>query len=256
MGRAIIQVIASEPGVALAGAFAAPNDRDLGRDAGELAGAATLGVQVSVLPDAIDADVVIDFSTPDALAALAPRCGASRVPLVSGTTGLTASHRAALDALAKNVAVVHAPNMSVGVNVLFHLAELATRLLGPSFDAEIVEMHHRHKVDAPSGTAVRLAEHVAAARGLDAAKAVVHGRSGQVGPRKDDEVGVMTLRGGSVVGEHTLVLAGPGERVELVHRAEDRSIFARGAVRAARWVVGRPAGRYDMADVLGISAKG
>lgn len=252
MGRAIAAVLAEAPDAALVLAFA---DRELGRDAGELAGVGTLGVKIESVPAQIDADVVIDFSTPDALASLAPRCHASGVPLVSGTTGLAPSHDAVLATLSADVPLVHAPNMSVGVNVLFHLAERATALLGDAFDAEIVEMHHRHKVDAPSGTAVRLAERVAAARGLDPAKAVLHGRSGHVGPRTDDEIGVMTLRGGSVIGEHTLVLAGLGERIELTHRAEDRSIFARGAVRAARWIVGQPAGRYDMADVLGISAR-
>lgn len=254
MGRAILEVLAAEPGLSLAAALAASGDEALGRDAGELAGIGTLGVTIGSLGESIDADVVIDFSTPDALAQLAERCRASKIPLVSGTTGLAAAHQAVLDALATVAPVVHAPNMSVGVSVLFHLAEVATRLLGPGFDAEIVEMHHRHKVDAPSGTAVRLAERVAKARGLDPAEAVVHGRSGQVGPRRDDEIGVMTLRGGGVVGEHTLVLAGAGERVELVHRAQDRSIFARGAVRAASWIVGRAPGRYDMPDVLGISA--
>lgn len=253
MGRAILSVLAEEPELELGAAFASASNSALGRDAGELVGGRALGVTIEQLGERVEADVVIDFSTPAALVALAERCEKSRTPLVSGTTGLGASHQEALAQLAKVVPVVHAPNMSVGVNVLFHLAEVATRLLGSAFDAEIVEMHHRHKVDAPSGTAVRLAERVARARGLDPSRAAVHGRSGQVGPRKDDEIGVMTLRGGGVVGEHTLVLAGPGERVELVHRAQDRSIFARGAVRAAVWVVGKEPGLYDMPDVLGIS---
>jgi 4-hydroxy-tetrahydrodipicolinate reductase len=253
MGRAIAQVIANDEETALVAAFGGPGDAELGRDAGELAGVGALGVSIEPLSDLVDADVVIDFTRPDATAAIAARCREARVPLVSGTTGLSTAHEQALDALAAVAPVVHAPNMSVGVNVLFHLAELATRLLGPGFDPEIVEMHHRHKVDAPSGTAVRLAERVAAARGLDPEKAVVHGRSGHVGARRDDEIGVMTLRGGGVVGEHTLVLAGPGERLELAHRAQDRSIFAHGAVRAARWILGREPGRYDMKDVLGLS---
>ncbi len=252
MGRAIVAVIAEDPNARLAGAYAAPDDAAMGRDAGELAGVGALGVCVASLPDTLDADVVIDFTHPGAVEAVAARCQVARVPLVSGTTGLGAEQERALDALAEQVPVVHAPNMSVGVNVLFHLAELATRLMGPDFDAEIVEMHHRHKVDAPSGTAVRLAERVAHARGLDPNEAVVHGRSGQVGARRDDEIGVMTLRGGGVVGEHTLLLAGPGERLELTHRAQDRSIFARGAVRAAHWIVDAHPGRYDMADVLGL----
>ncbi len=253
MGRAIVQVIASDPGAVLVAAYAAPGDVDLGRDAGELAGVARAGVAIEPLSGAIDADVVIDFTNPTATESIVFRCRESRVPLVSGTTGLTAAQDRALDELSEVVPVVHSPNMSVGVNVLFHLAEIATRLLGSAFDPEIVEMHHRQKIDAPSGTAVRLAERVALARGLDPEKAVVHGRSGQVGPRRDDEIGVMTLRGGGVVGEHTLVLAGPGERVELVHRAQDRSIFAHGAVRAARWIVGTHPGRYGMSDVLGLT---
>jgi 4-hydroxy-tetrahydrodipicolinate reductase len=238
MGRAIAEVCAAE-GVQITGAFAAPDDPAIGTG-----GISALGE--------IDADVVIDFSAKGAVVGLADRCRADRVPLVSGTTGLGVEEERAIAALAEIVPVVHAPNMSAGVTVLFHLAELATKLLGPDFDAEIVEMHHRMKVDAPSGTAVRLAERVAKARELDPKSVVLHGRSGQVGARTKDEIGVMTLRGGSVVGEHTLVLAGPSERVELVHRAQDRAVFARGAVRAAKWIVGQRPGRYDMPDVLGI----
>jgi len=243
MGHAIAQVIDEDPLVTLVAAHGGDDDPRLGRKVGE--------VTVTKL-GALDADVVIDFTSPAGTRAVIERCAAAKCALVSGTTGLGEDEFAALDALAEEVPVVWAPNMSVGVTLLFHLAELATKLVGPDFDPEIVEMHHRHKVDAPSGTAVRLAERVAAGRGLDPSEAVVHGRSGQVGPRRDDEIGVMTLRGGSVVGDHTLVLAGPGERLEIGHRAQDRSIFARGAVRAARWVVERPPGRYDMADVLGI----
>ena len=172
--------------------------------------------------------------------------------MVIGTTGLDASTRAALERAAERVPIVFAPNYSQGVNALYFLAARATELLGPDFDAEILEIHHRHKVDSPSGTAVRLGEVVAQAKQLDPERVVTHGRSGQVGARPLDEVGVMALRGGDVVGEHTLYLVGEGERVELTHRATDRTIFARGAVRAARWVVSRPAGLYDMTDVMGI----
>jgi len=256
MGRAIVRVLAEDEGCELVQAFTHPEDPSVGRDAGELAQVGALAVPVAALDadTTLDADVVIDFTTPEGTGLVAGLCDGPRVPLVSGTTGLDGACLAQLDALAEHVPVVYAPNMSVGVTLLFHLAELATELAGGDFDPEIVEMHHRHKVDAPSGTAVRLAERVAAARGLDPKEAVVHGRSGRVGPRRDDEIGVMTLRGGGVVGEHTLFLAGPGERLELTHRAQDRSIFARGAVRAARWVVAKHPGRYDMADVLGISA--
>lgn len=249
MGIALTQVIADRDDATLVAAYAAPGDPALGRDAGEHARVGSLGVALSTL-DAIDADVVIDFSAPEATRALAAR---SDVPaLVCGTTGLGDEDLAALDALAERAPVLWAPNMSVGVNVLFHLAEEAARILGPRFDAEIVEMHHRDKVDAPSGTARRLAERVARGKGLGP-EAFVYGREGQVGPRRDDEIGVMTLRGGGVVGEHSLYLTDRGERVELTHRALDRAIFARGAVDAARWIGGRPPARYAMADMLGLA---
>ena len=191
-------------------------------------------------------EVVIDFSVASATAKLLPICAGQHIPMVIGTTGLDADTRAALERAAEHVSIVFAPNYSQGVNALYFLAARATELLGPAFDAEIVEIHHKRKVDSPSGTAVRLGEVVASAKQLDPARAVTHGRSGHVGARPSDEVGVMALRGGDVVGEHTLYLVGEGERIELTHRATDRLIFARGAVRAAHWVVGRPA------DVMGI----
>ncbi len=198
------------------------------------------------------ADVVIDFSHRDATRGVAEACARHRKPLVVGTTGLGEDAIAALDALAREQRVVLAPNTSVGVTVLFHLAREAARLLGEDFDAEIVEVHHGRKVDAPSGTALRLAEAVAEGKALDAS-GFTHGRSGLVGARKKSEIGIHAVRAGDVVGEHTLMLAGPSERVELVHRAHDRGLFARGALRAARWArsPGAP-GRYDMRAVLGI----
>jgi 4-hydroxy-tetrahydrodipicolinate reductase len=197
--------------------------------------------------------VVIDFSLPDAARSLFHACAVRRIAAVVGTTGLDAPARAALDALSRVAPVVVAPNYSVGVNALWALAAQAVRLLGPEYDIEIVELHHRHKVDAPSGTAMRLTEIVAQARGLDPVKAVRSGRVGQVGARTDGEIGVHALRGGDVVGDHSLVLCGPGERIELTHRAQSRDIYALGAVRAAHFIVGRPPGVYDMADVLGIA---
>ena len=196
-------------------------------------------------------EIVIDFSIASATEKLLPMCASQQIPLVIGTTGLDDSTRAAVARAAERLPVVFAPNYSQGINALYFLAARATELMGPAFDAEIVEIHHHHKVDAPSGTAVRLGEVVTEAKGLTP-KAVAHGRSGQVGARPSEEVGVMAVRGGDVVGEHTLYLIGEGERLELTHRATDRSIFARGAVRAAHWVSGRPAGLYDMADVMGI----
>ncbi len=251
MGRAVAAIIAADEHVSVVGAFA---HRDDPRQGEPFEGAANVRVSALGASEAelAEVDVVIDFTAPRATGALAVRCLATRTPLVSGTTGLDEDAEIALGRLAEVAPVVHAPNMSAGVTLLFHLAEIAaSRLRG--FDAEIVEMHHRHKVDAPSGTAVRLAEHVARARELDPVSVVRTERSGAVGPRPDDEIGVMTLRGGAVVGDHTLHLVGDSERLELSHRAMDRSIFARGAVRAAGWVVGREPARYGMADVLGLS---
>ena len=246
MGRAIAEALAETPGVVLAAGV----DRD---DSG-LVGTEIGGVKVtSDLPAAIaSSDVVVDFTHPRSVEAAARECAAAKRAMVIGTTGLDAAAYEAIDALAEVAPVVVAPNTSLGVTLLFHLAARAAAALGDEFDAEIVEMHHRRKVDAPSGTAVRLGEVVAKAKGLDPGEHVVHGRSGQVGARPTREIGIMTLRGGDVVGEHTLVLAGAGERLELTHRATSRAIFARGAIRAAKWVVGRAPGRYDMSDVLGL----
>lgn len=256
MGRAVLSVAKADPDAKIVGAIDRPGSELLGLDAGLLIGGSErLGVDVSsdVAAGIEHAEVVIDFSLPEPMTALVNECERQKRAAVIGTTGLDGTAKEAIARLAKVAPVVVAPNFSQGVNVLFHLAARAAKLLGPGFDAEIVEMHHHRKVDAPSGTAVRLAEVVAEAKGLDGEKAFVHGRSGQVGARRHDEIGVMTLRGGDVVGEHTLYLTGLGERIELTHRATDRTIFARGAVRAAHWVIHQPPGLYDMADVLGIA---
>jgi 4-hydroxy-tetrahydrodipicolinate reductase len=240
MGRAIARAIAESDDLALAAAI----DRS---------GEAIEGVAVtSELTAIAKADVVIDFSHRDATRAIAEACVREKKPLVVGTTGLGVDAIAALDSLATQQRVVLAPNTSVGVTVLFHLAREAARLLGDEFDAEIVEVHHGQKVDAPSGTALRLAEAVAEGKQLDAS-AFVHGRTGIVGARPKKEIGIHAVRAGDVIGEHTLYLSGPSERIELVHRAHDRGLFARGALRAARWVAqpGAP-GRYDMRAVLGV----
>ncbi len=254
MGRAIAAVAREDTAVEIACAVEHEGSLHAGADLGTLAGGASLGVSVTTdLVAALEAcDVIIDFTTPAGTRRLIDACARADKPAVVGTTGLDDAAHAAIATLAERAPVVVAPNMSAGVTLLFHLAARAAEALGPDFDAEIVEMHHRKKVDAPSGTAVRLGDVVARAKGLDPAKHVVHGRSGQVGARPDAEVGIMTLRGGDVVGEHTLLLVGPGERLELTHRATDRAIFARGAVRAAKWAVTRPAGLYDMAAVLGL----
>jgi 4-hydroxy-tetrahydrodipicolinate reductase len=196
-------------------------------------------------------DVVIDFTVPEASLAHVRTAAEKGVAAVVGTTGFTDAQKAELAELATRIPVVFAPNMSVGVNVLVSLVERAVRMLGAEFDSEIAEIHHRQKKDSPSGTALRLAEAVAQARGVELADHARYERHGLIGARPAGEIGVQTLRGGDVVGEHTVYLFGLGERIELSHRATDRMIFARGAVRAARWVKGRPPGLYTMADVLG-----
>ena len=253
MGQSIASVIQSDSAATLVAAMDRPDSELIGRDLSSLTGGDGTGTTITADIEEFlaNVEVVIDFSIAAATEKLLPMCASQQIPLVVGTTGLDDSARAAIARAAERLPVVFAPNYSQGVNALYFLAARATELMGPAFDAEVVEIHHRHKVDSPSGTAVRLAEVVTEAKKLEPT-AVTHGRSGQVGARPDHEVGVLALRGGDVVGEHTLLLVGQGERLELTHRATDRSIFARGAVRAAHWVVSRPAGLYDMADVMGI----
>lgn len=224
-----------------------------------IAAAGDLGASIGAAVDAGDdpaaavgrCDVIVDFSTPAATRPLLELAVAHRKPIVIGTTGHPAGEKAALAALAARVPCVWAGNFSVGVNLLFALVRRAARVLGEDYDAEVIEMHHRFKKDSPSGTAARLLEIILEERRLTAA-ALRHGRKGITGERGRDEVGVHSLRGGDVVGDHTVVFAGLGERFELTHKASDRRIFARGAVVAAQWVVQKPCGVYDMQDVLGL----
>jgi 4-hydroxy-tetrahydrodipicolinate reductase len=197
-------------------------------------------------------DVVIDFSNPSATDALCRACREANKPAVIGTTGHSKKERGLIDEMAKSVGVVFSPNFSVGVNALFWLTRKAAQMLGDDFDIEITEMHHRLKKDAPSGTAKKLAEILCEVRRLDYSKNVRHGREGLVGERPGKEIGVHSIRGGDVVGDHTVALAGAGERLELTHKAASRETFALGALRAARWIVGKPPGLYTMADVLGL----
>jgi 4-hydroxy-tetrahydrodipicolinate reductase len=248
MGLAIVR-LAHAAGYSIVGGAAAPGDPAVGRDVGELAGVGVLGVAVS--PDAasalLGAEVVIDFSTASAVPALAGLAARAGVALVSGTTGLDAAGEGALERAAASVPVLWAPNTSLGVQVLAELVEQAVRRLGAAFDVEILEVHHRRKIDAPSGTALRLARAAKAGRGeLEE----VHARDGHVGARKDKELGVVAVRGGDVVGDHTVFLLGSGERLELTHRASSRELFAQGALAAARFVCGKPPGRYAFKDVL------
>jgi 4-hydroxy-tetrahydrodipicolinate reductase len=249
MGLAVIRLAHADPDVQIVGGACAPGDPAVGRDLGELAGVGVIGVVVS--PDAasalLGADVVIDFSTASAVASLYGIAARQGVAVVSGTTSLDAAAEAALDRAAQAVPVMWAPNTSVGVQVLAELVEQAVRKLGPAFDVEIVEVHHKRKIDAPSGTARRLAQAARAARGELAEQ---HSRAGDVGPRKAEELGVVAVRGGDVVGDHTVFLLGNGERLELTHRASNRDLFASGALRAARYLVGKKPGRYSLSDVL------
>jgi len=258
MGRALIEAVLDHPGLTLAAALDLPGSQALGHDAGEPCGRATGVVVASDVDAAVArADVLIDFTRPEGTLAHLAACARHRVAAVVGTTGLDAARKAALADFGREIPIVFAANMSVGVNVLLSLVEAAARALGPAFDIEIVEMHHRHKVDAPSGTALRLGEAAAAGAGVALSDHAVYARHGVTGERKAGTIGFATLRGGDVVGEHMVVFAGAGERVELAHRATSRQLFAAGAMRAALFVAARRArgerGVYDMPEVLGLS---
>lgn len=254
MGRTIVQIVSEAEDLKLVAAIDSEASRVIGRDAGELAGVRALQVPISArLEELSQADVVIDFSLPVALPGLLAFADAKPIPLVLATTGLDDAINTRIEALSRKVALIATPNYSTGVAVLLHLAEQAAALL-PEFDMEIVEMHHHHKIDSPSGTALGLLDAAARGRNQNGRELATYGRKGQIGarPGPDREIGVMTLRGGDVIGDHTLHLAGPGERLELTHRATNRSLFAQGAVRAARYVARQKPGRYTMAQVLGL----
>ncbi|CAM8654759.1 DapB Dihydrodipicolinate reductase [Sphingobium cupriresistens] len=242
MGRAIAQA-AVDAGLGIAGG----TDRD---PAGEIAPGIAMTADPLALAQA--SEVLIDFSAPGALGAQLDACIAARKPVLIGTTGLEAVHHALIDEAAVHIAVLQTGNTSLGVNLLAALVEQAAAGLGDDWDIEIVEMHHRHKVDAPSGTALLLGEAAARGRGIALAQHSERGRDGITGARAKGAIGFAALRGGSVAGDHQVIFAAEGERIEIGHRAENRTIFARGAVKAARWLVGQPAGRYDMKGVLGL----
>ncbi|HSS64706.1 MAG TPA: 4-hydroxy-tetrahydrodipicolinate reductase [Gammaproteobacteria bacterium] len=254
MGRTLVQACEDDAAVVLSAAVEAPGSEYIGTDAGTLAGIGTSGISISSsLADCAGAfDVLVDFTLPDASLANLEACAGLDAKAVVGTTGFDPAQRARIARLGKDMAVVLAPNMSVGVNLCFKLIELAASVLGEEVDVEIIEAHHRHKLDAPSGTAVRMGEIVAAALGRDLSGCAVYGREGHTGERKREIIGFETVRAGDIVGEHTVMFAGTGERVEIVHRASSRLNFARGALRAARWLSDRDSGLYDMQDVLGL----
>ncbi|MGJ8569422.1 MAG: 4-hydroxy-tetrahydrodipicolinate reductase [Hoeflea sp.] len=256
MGQTLIRTIAEIDGVHLAGAIERPGSDALGRDAGELAGLGTNGVIVTddALPVFAKAEGVLDFTAPAATLEFAELAAQARIVHVIGTTGMAESHEARLHAASRHARIVKSGNMSLGVNLLSVLVRQAAKALNASdWDIEVLEMHHRHKVDAPSGTALLLGEAAAEGRDIALAEHSVRVRDGHTGAREAGAIGFATLRGGSVIGEHSVLLAGEGETVELTHRATDRSIFARGAIRAALWARGQKPGYYSMLDVLGLS---
>lgn len=255
MGGRIITAIKENDELELAGAVERSGHALVGADAGSVAGCGALGVPISgTLEEALqNADVLIDFTFPEVTLANAAVCARLGKSLVVGSTGFTPEQRARLEEFAATIPVVLAPNMSVGVNLCFKLLKDVAKTLGDAFDVEIVELHHNKKKDSPSGTAVRMGEIVADALGRDYNRVANYHRQGMVGERTREEIGMQTVRGGDIVGEHTVYFIGMGERIEITHRAMSRDMFARGSVRAAGWLAGKQPGMYDMQDVLGLN---
>ena len=254
MGHHIINAIVEAEGVQLCGALERPGHPQVGQDAGLLAGCGALGVAISEDLNAVVAgcDVLIDFTIPKVSLKNLEMCALHKKSIVIGSTGFTPDERALAVELAKDIPAVLAPNMSVGVNVCFKVLRDVAKTLGDDFDVEIVELHHNKKKDSPSGTAVRMGEVVAEALGRDYNKVANYHREGICGERTKEEIGMQTVRGGDIVGEHTVYFIGMGERIEISHRAMTRDMFSRGSVRAAKWVIGKAPGLYDMQDVLGL----
>jgi 4-hydroxy-tetrahydrodipicolinate reductase len=254
MGRTLIHAVAATKGVTLVGATDAPDSAVIGRDAGELAGLGKNGVAVAgdAAPLLKQADALIEFTIPAATLAFAELAAQAGLIHVIGTTGHSAEEEAVIAKAANRATIVKSGNMSLGVNLLAALVKRVAKTLNDDYDIEIVEMHHNKKIDAPSGTALMLGHAAAEGRGIDLGQHAVRGRDGITGARCAGDIGFASLRGGTVVGEHSVIFAGPAERVELAHRAEDRMIFARGALHAALWARGKKPGLYSMADVLGL----
>jgi 4-hydroxy-tetrahydrodipicolinate reductase len=255
MGRMLVRVIQEAPGAVLVAALEREGSPLLGQDAGTVAqcGAAGVAISADPLTALLDADGIVDFSSPAATVEFSALAAQARIAHVIGTTGLSEGDLARIGAAARHAPIVRSGNMSLGVNLLALLTRRVARALGEGFDIEIVEMHHRMKIDAPSGTALMLGEAAAEGRGIDLGKHAARGRDGVTGARKSGDIGFASLRGGTVVGDHSVVFAGEGERIELTHRGEDRALFARGALKAALWAHGRKPGLYSMADVLGMA---
>jgi 4-hydroxy-tetrahydrodipicolinate reductase len=255
MGRMLIEAVSASPDCQLSGALARPGHALLGQDAGAAIGRST-GVAVSAdLHQGLrGADVLLDFTRPEATLAHLAVCRELGVRAVVGTTGFNPAQKAELAAFARAVAIVLAPNTSVGVNVVLRLLDLAARSLREGYDIEIIEAHHRHKIDAPSGTALAMGEVIATALGQNLQQQAVFAREGHTGERRPGSIGFAAVRGGDIVGDHTVLFAGTGERIEITHRSNSRANYAEGSLRAARFLTGRAPGLYDMADVLGLHA--
>ncbi|MBI2961768.1 MAG: 4-hydroxy-tetrahydrodipicolinate reductase [Betaproteobacteria bacterium] len=252
MGRTLIEAVLRSPDLDLSAALDVIASGCIGKDAGELVG---IPCGVKVATDAALAaasDCLIDFSRPEGTLAHLEACAAAGIPMVIGTTGFNAEQRSLISDAARRIAIVFAPNMAIGVNAAFKLAEVAARILGDAYDVEIIEAHHRHKVDAPSGTALKLGEVVAQALGRELKDCAVYGRAGLTGERDARTIAIHAIRGGDIVGDHTVMFAGAGERVEITVRSQSRLTYALGALRACRYLKDRPAGLYDMHDVLGL----
>ena len=257
MGRALLSAIDETPGAALVGASASAASPWIGQDVGAPASGAARGVAISadVAGAVRAATVAIDFTLPDATSANVKACVAAQCAMVIGTTGLDEAARKQIENAAQRIAIVLAPNMSLGVNLLIKLTQLAAQTLDEDYDIEVFEAHHRNKQDAPSGTALALGSAAAAGRGVSLNDAAEMAREGTTGVRRRGTIGFSVFRGGDVVGDHTVTFAGVGERIELTHRASDRMAFARGALKAAQWIAGRQPGLYSMQDVLGLNEK-
>jgi 4-hydroxy-tetrahydrodipicolinate reductase len=252
MGGRIIHIIKETPSIRLYRAIERPDHPSIGKDIGEMIGLGKLGVPLEPALKKDGGEVIINFSDPKASLESLQFSKENGLAIVIGTTGLSPEQMERVRELSKNARCVLSPNMSVGVNVMFRIVQEVAQVLGPEYDVEILEAHHRLKKDSPSGTAVRLGELIAKATGRDFGRVGVYGRKGMVGERTREEIGMQVIRAGDIVGEHTVVFGGVGERLEVIHRTHSRDNFARGAVRAALWVVGQPHGLYDMQDVLGL----
>jgi len=252
MGIRIIHMIHETPSISLYRAIERPDHPSIGKDVGEVIGLGKMGIPLEGDLKKAGGDVIINFTNPKASVESLEFAKQTGLAVVLGTTGLSAEQMERVRDLSKNVRCVFSPNMSVGVNVMFRIVQEVAGVLGPEYDIEIFEAHHRLKPDTPSGTAVRLGELVAKAVGRDFGKVGVYGRKGMVGERTKEEIGMQVIRAGDIVGEHTVLFGGIGERLEIIHRAHSRDNFARGAIRAALWVVNQPNGLYDMQDVLGL----